>query len=99
MGEVNCLWRLWILIGLPFRVGGRRTERRARMEIISRRRREIAIRRERKRSGARGIRDTIRTEEGDSYVLIKIRDGKQNWWEIETGYIMPGEKTIKELGN
>jgi hypothetical protein len=77
MGEVSCLWRLWILIGLPFRVGGRRTERRARMEITRRRRREIAVRRERKRSGARGMRDTIRTEEGDSYVLIKTRDKKQ----------------------
>jgi hypothetical protein len=41
------------------------------MEVIRRRRRETAVRRERKRSGARGIRDRIRMEEGDSYVLIK----------------------------
>jgi len=59
IGEVSCLCRFRILIGLPFRVGGRRIERSARREIRRIEMRVRAVRSERKRTGARGTRDRI----------------------------------------
>jgi len=59
IGEVSCLCRFRILIGLPFRVGGRRIERSARREITRIEMRVRAVRSERKRTGARGTRDRI----------------------------------------
>lgn len=67
MGDVNCLWRLRILIGLPFSVGGLRLAKRARRETNKSARRNRPMSIERNKSGARGMRDTIRGREaGDS---------------------------------
>lgn len=67
MGDVNCLWRLRILIGLPFSVGGLRLAKRARMETNKSARSNSPVNIERNKSGARGMRDRIRAREpGDS---------------------------------
>jgi hypothetical protein len=67
MGEINCRCKLIMEIGFPSSIGGFVTARRARNPTIEITRITITMVIPRKMIGAKGMREMILFEDGDSY--------------------------------